>query len=57
MTLSQIRYFLAVARELNFSRAAEALYVSQPAVSKQVSQLEQELGVKLFDRTNQGLVL
>ena len=57
MTLSQIHYFLTVARELNVSRAAEALYVSQPAVSKQVSQLEQELGVKLFDRTNQGLVL
>ncbi len=57
MTLSQIHYFLAVARELNFSRAAETLYVSQPAVSKQVSLLEQELDVKLFERTNQGIEL
>ena len=57
MTLSQIHYFLAVARELNFSRAAESLYVSQPAVSKQVSLLEQELRLKLFERTSQGIEL
>jgi DNA-binding transcriptional LysR family regulator len=55
MTLTQIRYFLTVAQELSFSKAAELLYVSQPAISRQMAQLEQELGVRLFDRTNQGV--
>ena len=55
LTQSQIQYFLAVAQEMSFSKAAETLFVSQPAVSRQVSQLEQELGVPLFDRTNQGI--
>lgn len=57
MTQSQIEYFLAVAEELSFSRAAEALFVSQPAVSRQVALLERELGVPLFDRTNQGITI
>ena len=57
VTLSQVEYFLTVARELSFSRAAEALYVSQPAVSRQVAQLERELGVALFERTSQGIRL
>lgn len=57
MTQSQILYFLAVAQEMSFSKAAEALFVSQPAVSRQVAQLEQELGVPLFDRTNQGITI
>lgn len=55
MTQSQIKYFLAVAQEMSFSKAAESLYVSQPAVSRQVAQLEQELGVPLFLRTNQEI--
>jgi DNA-binding transcriptional LysR family regulator len=55
MTMTQIRYFLTVAQELSFSKAAELLYVSQPAISRQMAQLEQELGVRLFDRTNQGV--
>lgn len=57
MTQSQIQYFLAVAREMSFSKAAEALFVSQPAVSRQVLLLEQELGVPLFARTNQGITI
>ena len=57
MTQSQIQYFLAVAQEMSFSKAAEALFVSQPAVSRQVALLEQELGVPLFDRTNQGITI
>ncbi len=51
MTETQIRYFVAVSDELSFSRAAQKLYVSQPAVSKNIALLENELGFMLFDRT------
>lgn len=57
MTLQQIRYFVAVAQEMSFSKAAQTLFVSQPAVSRQVALLERELGVSLFQRTNQGISL
>lgn len=57
MDLRVLRYFLTVAREENITRAAELLHVSQPAVSRQLAQLEDELGVKLFVRSNHHITL
>jgi DNA-binding transcriptional LysR family regulator len=55
--MRRLRYFLAVAEELNFSRAAERLHVGQPALSRQVSELEAELGVELLVRTTHEVTL
>lgn len=52
MNTTQLECFLAVANYLNFSRAAEYLRITQPAVSHQINTLEDELGVKLFHRTS-----
>lgn len=57
MELRQLRYFVAVADTLNFSRAAESMFVSQSALSKQISDLEQELGVLLFRRSKHNVEL
>ena len=57
MTFKQLQYFLEVARTLNFSKAAKALYVSQSALSKSISQLEAELGAILFIRDHHNVKL
>lgn len=57
MNTVQLECFLAVAEYLNFSRASEILKITQPAVSHQIQTLEEELGVKLFNRTSKNVSL
>lgn len=57
MDIRQLRYFLAVASERNFSRAAERLNMAQPPLSRQIQQLEQEVGTPLFERASRPLAL
>ena len=57
MELRVLRYFLAVAREENITKAAALLHLTQPTLSRQLMQLEEELGVKLFQRSRYHIVL
>lgn len=57
MELRKLRYFMAVADEENISRAAQSLYITQPTLSRQLIELEEELGVKLFERGKRKITL
>lgn len=57
MELRVLNYFLAIAREENITKAAQTLHVTQPTLSRQIAQLEEELGVKLFVRSNHNISL
>lgn len=57
MEIRVLRYFLAVVQEESITKAAEVLHVTQPTLSRQIAQMEEEMGVKLFDRGTRKIVL
>ncbi|MBP5344917.1 MAG: LysR family transcriptional regulator, partial [Bacteroidales bacterium] len=56
MTLQQLKYIIAIDRYRNFAKAAEALGISQPTLSAMLVKLEEELDVRIFERTNKSVI-
>ena len=57
MEIRVLRYFLTVVREESITRAAEVLHITQPTLSRQIAQMEEEMGVMLFDRGSRKIAL
>jgi LysR family transcriptional regulator, benzoate and cis,cis-muconate-responsive activator of ben and cat genes len=57
MTITQLENFIIVSETLNFRKAADAIYIAQPALTRQIQQLEEEIGAKLFDRSKKQIKL
>lgn len=57
MTLQRLRYFIAAAQQRNFTRAAEQCFISQPALSRAIAELEEEMGCVLFIRGKRSVSL
>ena len=55
MTLQQLKYVIMVAETKNISRAAEKLFISQPSLTAAIHQLEEEMNIQIFSRTNKGV--
>lgn len=55
--IRHLKYFLAVAEDLHFRKAAERLFISQPGLSRQIKQMEESIGIQLFERTNKKVYL
>jgi len=57
MDFHQLEYVMAIAEEKSFSKAAKKLYISQPSLSQYIMRLEEQIGIKIFDRTTNPLIL
>ena len=57
MTLLQLKYVITVASSQTISKAAEELYITQPSLTASIKELENEIGITIFQRTNKGIVL
>ena len=57
MTLQQLRYVTTIANIGSISEAAKRLFVSQPSLTKAIKELEKEMGITIFDRTNKGITV
>ena len=57
MTLQQLKYVIEVARSRSISKAAQNLFISQPSLSNALKELEKEMGITIFSRTNKGIMI